>query len=297
MPRICGHAAHGGVYSCLQRVDRVEAGAAQRREEAEAQADRRGKTDGQQDHRGARAERDRQRVGRRAGQPEAERDADQPAEQRQHRRLDQELHEDVPLMRADGQPDADLARALGHRDQHDVHDADAADQQADGGDRAEHAGHHIGGAGHGVGDLRHVAHREIVVAVGRDVARLAQDVLHPRLHDRGRRLHRRPRHRSSRRRGCRRRGAGRRRAASARHCPGPGRSRKSPWARAGRSPGSSSCRRAPSSLRDRRRRRTAGARSRRAGRRRRRCALPIPRIRGPTRPSSRAPRNSRCRCR
>ena len=34
-------------------------------------------------------------------------------------------------------PQADLARPLGHRDQHDVHDADAADDQRDRGDAGE----------------------------------------------------------------------------------------------------------------------------------------------------------------
>ncbi len=43
---------------------------------------------------------------------------------------------------ADGEADADLARPLGHRDQHDVHDADAADEQADAGDRRQEAGQH-----------------------------------------------------------------------------------------------------------------------------------------------------------
>ena len=46
----------------------------------------------------------------------------------------------VALARADGEADADLARALGDADQHDVHDADAADEKADRGDGGqEHA--------------------------------------------------------------------------------------------------------------------------------------------------------------
>ena len=53
------------------------------------------------------------------------------AQHRKHDRLDQELGQHLALERADGQADADLARALGDRDQHDVHDADAAHQQAD----------------------------------------------------------------------------------------------------------------------------------------------------------------------
>ena len=67
---------------------------------------------------------------------------DDAAEGGQHHRLDQELQQDVALQRADREPDADLARALGDRDQHDVHDADAAHQQADAGDGAEQRGQH-----------------------------------------------------------------------------------------------------------------------------------------------------------
>ena len=40
--------------------------------------------------------------------------------------------------RPDGAAHADLARPLEHRGQHDVHDADAADQQRDAGDAAHH---------------------------------------------------------------------------------------------------------------------------------------------------------------
>ena len=56
--------------------------------------------------------------------------ADESAERGEHDRLDEELQQHFALERADGQANADLARPLGHRHQHDVHDADAADQQA-----------------------------------------------------------------------------------------------------------------------------------------------------------------------
>ncbi len=42
----------------------------------------------------------------------------------------------VAVGRADGLADADLADALGDAGEHDVHDADAADEQADGRDDA-----------------------------------------------------------------------------------------------------------------------------------------------------------------
>src|SRR5437870_1870270 len=45
--------------------------------------------------------------------------------------------EDVPLPGADRLADADLAGALGDRDQHDVHDPDAADEQGEPGDAGQ----------------------------------------------------------------------------------------------------------------------------------------------------------------
>ena len=57
---------------------------------------------------------------------------------RHHGCLDQELLDDVAALRAQGAADADLAGALRDRRQHDVHDADAADQERDAGDRAQH---------------------------------------------------------------------------------------------------------------------------------------------------------------
>ena len=55
-----------------------------------------------------------------------------------HHGLDEELRDDVAAFGAERATDADLARALGHARKHDVHNADAADEQRDGGNRAEH---------------------------------------------------------------------------------------------------------------------------------------------------------------
>jgi len=57
---------------------------------------------------------------------------------RQHDRLDQELHGNMPALGAQRPADADLPRPLGHGGQHDVHNADAADQQRDGGNGSQH---------------------------------------------------------------------------------------------------------------------------------------------------------------
>ena len=78
-------------------------------------------------------------------------------------------------MRADGEADADFARPFGHAHEHDVHDADAADDQRDAGDRAEQQGHDTRSGGGGFGDFLLVAHREIVVAAFADVVPLAQE--------------------------------------------------------------------------------------------------------------------------
>src|SRR5688500_4626773 len=68
------------------------------------------------------------------GDADAEADAEQAAGQADHRGLDQELEGDVFLLGPQGAADADLAGALGDGGQHDVHDADAADQQREAGD-------------------------------------------------------------------------------------------------------------------------------------------------------------------
>ena len=52
----------------------------------------------------------------------------------------EELADDIGAPRADGPPDADLARALQHCGKHDVHDPDAADQQRNGRNRHHHVG-------------------------------------------------------------------------------------------------------------------------------------------------------------
>ena len=51
------------------------------------------------------------------------------ARRRERQRLDEELSEDVARLRAERHADADLARPLRDADEHDVHDADAADEE------------------------------------------------------------------------------------------------------------------------------------------------------------------------
>ena len=62
--------------------------------------------------------------------PQPQREADDAADAGEQDRFDQELPQDVAAAGTDGHADADLARPLGDATQHDVHDADAADDAA-----------------------------------------------------------------------------------------------------------------------------------------------------------------------
>ena len=57
--------------------------------------------------------------------------------------FEEELQEDVSAAGADGHADADLAGPLGDADEHDVHDADAADEERDDGDAEEEVAHEL----------------------------------------------------------------------------------------------------------------------------------------------------------
>ena len=72
--------------------------------------------------------------------PAAQCDAHHAAEQAEHDRLDQELQQDVRASGAERFANADLARPLGDRHEHDVHDADAADEQRHRRDAGEQVG-------------------------------------------------------------------------------------------------------------------------------------------------------------
>jgi hypothetical protein len=85
--------------------------------------------------------------------------------------------------RADGESQADLARPLGHRHEHDVHDADATDQKRHARDAREERRHglRLGRAGGDQVVLRLHAHR--VVGVPGDVPPIAHLGLHGVGHD------------------------------------------------------------------------------------------------------------------
>src|ERR1039458_248341 len=66
------------------------------------------------------------------GAHDAEQHTADATHEAEHHRLRQELELDGALRRADRHADADLARALGDRDEHHVHDPDASDDERDG---------------------------------------------------------------------------------------------------------------------------------------------------------------------
>jgi len=61
-------------------------------------------------------------------------DAEEASDERDEYGFDDELADDVALGGADGTADANLASALEDGGEHDVHDADAADEKRDGSD-------------------------------------------------------------------------------------------------------------------------------------------------------------------
>src|SRR5690606_7082497 len=109
------------------------------------------------------------------------RNADRAPDNRKQDTFDQELGQDIPRARADRLPQPDFARAFGHGYQHDIHDADAADQQRNAGDQPQHNGQQSGDLADGVQQIRLIDDRKILVAFKDNAVRLVQiilDVLH-----------------------------------------------------------------------------------------------------------------------
>src|SRR5256886_6154943 len=105
--------------------DRIQARRPAGRPDAEEQPYRGAEHEGEED-----GERGNQRIPVREarqydGASRAEYHADHAAQQAQHQRFDQELEHDVEPRGPERFADADLARALGDRHEHDVHDPDA----------------------------------------------------------------------------------------------------------------------------------------------------------------------------
>ena len=73
----------------------------------------------------------------------AENNADNAAAAADNRRLDEKLPDNIALACADCHADADFARALGDGYEHDVHNADAADEKRNAGDAAAEQRHEV----------------------------------------------------------------------------------------------------------------------------------------------------------
>src|SRR5437588_1829783 len=118
-----------------QALNRVEARGLARGPDAEDQPDEDGDDEAGDDrperYRGGQ---DGEEEGDYLADADGEDDADDAADEGQGHCLVKKLPDDVSPSRADGLSDAYLLRALGHRDEHDVHHADSADEQADRGD-------------------------------------------------------------------------------------------------------------------------------------------------------------------
>ncbi len=106
---------------------------------------------------------------------ETEGDAEQPAHHRQGERLGEKLHEHVERLRPERHADADLARSLRHADEHDVHDADAPDEERHRRDAREEHGHRLRSLFLGARDLAQVADGEVVVLALPEVVALAKE--------------------------------------------------------------------------------------------------------------------------
>src|ERR1019366_5078795 len=90
----------------------------------------------------------------------------------------QKLADDVAAARPQRFADADLARALGHAHQHDVHYADAPHQQAERGDGDGHQADQAGDAVELLDNLVGRGDGEIILLAGGHAAYAAHDALH-----------------------------------------------------------------------------------------------------------------------
>src|SRR5207249_8153913 len=108
------------------------------------------------------------------GSADAKRDAEQAAGGTERHSLNEKLQENVAPASADRHADADFASALGDADEHDVHNADAADEQRYAGDAGEQPGHRVRGGILSFEKFLRVAEHEIVIAARLDGMALAQ---------------------------------------------------------------------------------------------------------------------------
>ena len=109
------------------------------------------------------------------GGAHAAEDAEDAAEQAEGDGLDEELQEDGTALGADGHADTDFPCSFGDADQHDVHDADATDEEGHTGDGAEHEGDDAGDTGDFFCDFLLVEDVEVIWVSGGSAVALAQE--------------------------------------------------------------------------------------------------------------------------
>src|SRR5688500_7402992 len=110
-------------------VDGVEFGGFAGGVEAEEDADGDGGGEGDDDRAAGDGGGPFEEAGHEFGDDHTEGDAKQAAKNAEGDRFGEKLQQDIVAARADREADADLAGAFGDADEHDVHNADAADEE------------------------------------------------------------------------------------------------------------------------------------------------------------------------
>src|SRR5882762_8619340 len=123
--------SHSALLLVPQRYDRIQCGSTPRRPDAEEQPHDRAEDEGNQDGEDAYRRVPVRELGQGDRAERAEENPDHASGQTQDERLDEELEQDIEARGAQRLAHADLARPLGDGDEHDVHDADSADEQTD----------------------------------------------------------------------------------------------------------------------------------------------------------------------
>ena len=158
-----------------QGIDGIEAGGAAGGHEAEEDADGSGEDEGDDVDLRIKQKWRADDFGEGHAEGVGEGDADDAADAGEGDGLDEELQQDLPRTGTDGKADADLAGALGDGDEHDIHDAYAADEQAHAGHGTEQGGHHLGAGADDIGELEGIEDVEVIFLVGGDFPALAHD--------------------------------------------------------------------------------------------------------------------------
>ena len=100
--------------------------------------------------------------------------SDEPSQHAENHGFDEKLQLDGGGLRSHGDSNTYLPRAFGNADEHDVHDADATNQERDAGDGSEEQRDDPGDLAHGIGNFLLIENVEIVLAIRRQTMTLAK---------------------------------------------------------------------------------------------------------------------------